>query len=735
MEDVIDFNNSVILHTQDMEEAEELEERKRREEEMHSLISQALGHFDFDEQSTINSSIRSDDEDVSMEPLNNKYRETTANEQLKVLYDIRVHEVENLNKQMEKLKFEFKEQEKGYKRQIALFEAENQRKTVSLRESQNLREDENSVLRQLNMDLEQQRILSQNGFPLKSAVADKEFQESQRNKIDQLEKALSRMMEEIEHKDRKCEQLEEEFKRNICNRDNDLLQKNVVINTLTDNNERLLWQYQELLKVTNEQKEKLQSTNNHHLEKELNKIREKEKLETLSKEIRSEVTKHFETHLSLLKCDNQTLKDELSIKEKEFSDLYKEMQALSAVNVEKCDLENNIKKLYGTLNEMTLEKDVLVKKLKVCEDEKKLLENQQTRFITENQLVKVLKTENENLQKMVTDLQVSHCRDERSVQTSLPFVNNQDYTNSQEQLSTAHNRIVVLENQVKHLQEENSQLQVKIGLEKERESLIRKLQQKAAEFEKIIQKRQKHNKGVSVGTNTSHEYDSSLLKVQHETLLYQTETKLLQKLKKEYDEKLSKAISEHNTLRECKKCVKLQEECEKLNDLRQQDRDAVLNLFTMWEDKFLQLEKDNENGNRELVQARAEVEQIALYSKQALADYKEKYQKAEQLLQKSESVPEDNGNDKRELIAAKLEAEQMLAGYKDKHYKTVEQLKKNAESTMQDQKQNLTQASIRNCQIISRQLSKLKAKIYEDNEKVSNLVLNRCYILKPMSCL
>ncbi|KAB0796906.1 hypothetical protein PPYR_10967 [Photinus pyralis] len=734
----MDFNNSLILHNQNLEEAEELEDRKRREEEMHSLISQALAQFDFDDQSTINSSIRSNDETgvgrQDVDSLHDMYREANANEQLKVLYDIRVREVETLNKEMEKLKLEWKEQEKGLKRQIMLHEAENQRKSGTLKESQSLvvekvdqiqkltvelnsfknalanlesklkeLDDENSVLRQLNMDLEQQRILMQNGFPLKSAAADKEFQETQRVKIDQLEKTLFQAKEEIAHKERRCRELEEEFKRNLCNRDSDLMQKNVVISTLTENNQRLLQQYQEILRVTNEQTEKLQLTNNQHLERELQKIREKDALE---KEIRREVTGQFETEVSLLKAENEKLKHDLCVNENQLSNVQNQIEALSGLSLEKQELENNVRKLLASLSEMKAEKDGLVKTLKVCEDEKQQLENQQARFIAESQLVKVLKTENENLQKKITDLQVSHREDERSVQTSLPFINNLDYTNSQEQLLTARNRILVLENQMKQLQEENSQLQVKIGLEHERESLIKNLQQKATEFEKIIQKRQKHHKTVSIGTNTTHEYDSSLLKVQHDTLLYQTEAKLHQKLKKEFDEKLSKAISDHNTLHECKNCKRLQEECEQLNDLRQHDREAVVNLFTVWEEKFDQLEREHESSKQQLMNARAEAEQIALYSKQTLAEYTEKYGNALRVLQDNGGGGDDGSND---LIKAKVEAE-----YKDKYHKTMEEIKKNMEGALNDQRQ----ANIQRCQIISKRLSQVKAKIYEDIDRM-----------------
>ncbi|KAK4871658.1 hypothetical protein RN001_015782 [Aquatica leii] len=670
----IDFNNtSLIRHNQDLEEAEELEERKRRDEEVHNLLSHAMGQFNFDEQSTLNSSITSNEGENSIIHNNRslrEYREANLNDQLKTLYDVRVREVESLNKDIDKLKKEFSEQQTQLKKQLTLMEAEYQRKNISLTESQHLlvekteliiklneelnilktnvqklehtmkeSQEENEVLRQLNMELEKQILITQKGFPLLSNTVDKEFQESQRVKIQQLEHALQQAHEEIINSNSQHKKLQEELKRNIADRDNDILEKTMFINALSNENHNLQQQSQEYTKIIEEQKSKLDLTNTkgQHLEEELRKFKEKRQItEELREVIWKEAREEFQSQLSSINLENQKLKEQLNIAKIQNQELQFYVERTSCLEIKNSDLEDKYEKLQGKYNQVNNEVDVLSKKLTQSEEEKNLLQEQHAQLLADSQLLKALKIEKETLQEKIAALEVNTSLDERGLQTSLPFVGQSEFIHLQEQLAAAHGKINKLENQIKLLQDDNSKLQIKIGLEQERETLIKELQQKAAKFEKMIQQKQQNDTSqkASVGVNTVPESDTSLLKVKHDTLLYQSEAKLHKKLKKEFDEKLVKAIIDYNTLHKCKECKSLQEEITKLTEMRQYDREAVVKLITMWEQKFEQFEKETENEKLQLFTAKAKSENSLMQMKLLLNEYMEKYKKIQENLEK-----------------------------------------------------------------------------------------------------
>lgn len=59
---------------------------------------------------------------------------------------------------------------------------------------------QNAIFREANMKLEQQVALMDRGFPLLNKINNKEFQESQRSKISQLEDMLEKTREQNERK-------------------------------------------------------------------------------------------------------------------------------------------------------------------------------------------------------------------------------------------------------------------------------------------------------------------------------------------------------------------------------------------------------------------------------------------------------------------------------------------------------------------------------------------------------
>ncbi|KAF5285286.1 hypothetical protein FQR65_LT13276 [Abscondita terminalis] len=656
----IDINNhSLILHNQDVEESEELEERKRREEEVHSLLSHAMGQFNFGEQSTINSSI------TSNEGGNSIVDRGLSKEQLTALYDVKVRDVETLTLELDKLKEDFYEQQNKFRKQVTLLEAENRQKNMSLAESQNLLvekaeqymklkedmnelktsiqsydmklkelQDENAVLREMNMGLEQQMVITQKGFPLLSSTEDKQFQESQRVKIQQLEHSLQLSQEETHRTNQQFKKLQEEMKRNICDRDNDILEKKMLIISLTNDNQHLQQQLLDGAKTIEELKSKLELTSN-HLEEDLRKLQQKRQItEEIRENIWKEATMEFQPQITCLNMDNQKLREELALSKVMVNEVQRHIEQTRTLEIRNKDLENILEKLQNKYDENVVKLSTLSKKLKECEEERNELQEYQNQILADNQVLKALKIENENLQKEIVQLKVKSSNDERAIQTSLPFVTNAEVSCIQEKLQTAQGVINKLEEQVQILQDDNSKLQTKAKLEHEREFLIKELQKKATMFEKIIQQKKRQVEMISVGVNTTSQGDTSLLKVQHDTLQYQTEAKIHKKLKKEFDEKLLKAITEYSTFYKCKECKSLKAEVVVLNEMRQQDRDAVVKLIAVWENKFKQFEKDAEREILQLVSAKIKSDNTATEMKQILAEYTEKYKKIQQHLEK-----------------------------------------------------------------------------------------------------
>ncbi|KAF2882515.1 hypothetical protein ILUMI_23651 [Ignelater luminosus] len=585
------FGKDISINDQNLEEAEELEDRKRREEEIHNLLSHAMGEFNYDDQSTLNSSVASNDgEHAGILPqevrtaFEEQYREVSADEQLKVLYEVRVREVIALNNELEKFQKEFKNQEQSLKKKIVLLEIENERKNISLKESQellaekvdqikslegqiecmqgktknlesNLAElnEENAIFREANRKLEQQVALMERGFPLFNKINDKELQESQRNKISQLEDMLEKTREQNERKEHQYKEATRELKQNLQEKDNFLTEKNILITKLTENYENVQRQCQELLKSVEELKrsKKTVERTESPLEEELRKIREKnESTDILSENIRKVVSNEFQVQVSNLTSENIKLRDMLFNRDKEFKEVEHQLQKMK-------NLQNENEVLY-----------------------QKILEIESARQSVE----------------------------ERCIQTSFSSLDNTELTNLQKEkedicneLAAAHATINELQNTLTLTRQENSQLKIKVNLEQERDVLIKQLQEKAAQFEKIILEKQRklvQTNMNSVGTNTeSKEANGSVLKIKYDASLFQLETKLRKKLKEEFDTKFEKFVEETQqkaNAHVCENCKNIKEENKRLIEMRTKDRQCVAKLIERWKEKFLSFQKETQ---------------------------------------------------------------------------------------------------------------------------------------------
>lgn len=95
-----------------------------------------LDDFNFDE-STVNSS--NNISMLSSDDIHNKYRDAVEpNEQLKVLYEVRVREVHSLKEELNNYKKTKAKEIEGLKQRLIISEAEIQQLKISLNSSENL---------------------------------------------------------------------------------------------------------------------------------------------------------------------------------------------------------------------------------------------------------------------------------------------------------------------------------------------------------------------------------------------------------------------------------------------------------------------------------------------------------------------------------------------------------------------------------------------------------------------
>ncbi|XP_018574443.1 spindle pole body component 110, partial [Anoplophora glabripennis] len=134
-----------INNSQNNEEEEDIEDQKRRKEELQNLLTAALDDFNYDE-STVNSSAN-----VSFDEVQQNYRQASnPNEQLKVLYDVRVRELDSLRKEYNEFKTQAKKDIDGLKNKLLLSETEMRQIKISLKNVEDVVVEKTSNIKQLN---------------------------------------------------------------------------------------------------------------------------------------------------------------------------------------------------------------------------------------------------------------------------------------------------------------------------------------------------------------------------------------------------------------------------------------------------------------------------------------------------------------------------------------------------------------------------------------------------------
>lgn len=101
--------------------------------QLQNLLTAALDDFNYDE-STVNSSTN-----VSLDEVQENYRQASEpNEQLKVLYDVRVRELNNLKQEYDNFKTQAKKDNDLLKNKLLLSEAEMRQLKISLKNAEDL---------------------------------------------------------------------------------------------------------------------------------------------------------------------------------------------------------------------------------------------------------------------------------------------------------------------------------------------------------------------------------------------------------------------------------------------------------------------------------------------------------------------------------------------------------------------------------------------------------------------
>ncbi|XP_063919998.1 repetitive organellar protein-like isoform X2 [Zophobas morio] len=176
-------NSLAVDNPQSREEEEDLEEQRRREEELSDLLATGIHAFNY-EDSTMNSSVTSVEEvgpnyvktkgkndfnyeDSSKAVPDNlsanssqvterNYKNVDQQEQLKVLYDVRVREINNLREEFNKFKAEKEKEMTVLKHKVTLSEAELRHCQVTLSNSESLLVEKNDVINHLKGNITSQ---------------------------------------------------------------------------------------------------------------------------------------------------------------------------------------------------------------------------------------------------------------------------------------------------------------------------------------------------------------------------------------------------------------------------------------------------------------------------------------------------------------------------------------------------------------------------------------------------
>nr|CAI5869358.1 unnamed protein product [Callosobruchus analis] len=329
--------------SQNDEEEEDLEDQKRRKEELQNLLVAKLDDFNFDE-STINSSTNVST--ASNEDIQHKYKYTsTPNEQLQVLYEIRTRELSALKEEYEKYKVEKSKEIDALRNKLILGEAENYQLKVSLKNAENLLVEKVTSISELKNELtsvenrakQYEKVIDElrleistyqttlndlhmekmTDTPLSKKINAEEIQKIHQEQISKLETLLSDQTRISEQYAKEINKLRQELQRLV---DIELTDKNA-INALTTNFDSAQKQCAELINII-----EVLTNENRHLQERLNSSFHNVQLGRA--DTRNSLDNSLDQQLERLKqmlVDKTVHMDTLNMKLKNYEDCVKEL--------------------------------------------------------------------------------------------------------------------------------------------------------------------------------------------------------------------------------------------------------------------------------------------------------------------------------------------------------------------------------------------------------------------------
>lgn len=639
---------------QNLEEAEDIEDQRRLQGEMQNLFTNALDDFNFDDQSTFNSSTNASPEQSigTSLYLKEKFKNAGFDEQLKVLYEARVREVRTLQEQLEKQRKDSGYERDDIARKYLLSEANKDKAEISLKqaaeiivdktallskvtsENNDLKNafeslqkdlavliDENGLLKNINQDILEQKDLIQKGFN-KNSVSERMLEEVHSQEIKQLRNNLEGMNSRLQRKELDNEELLQKYKKLNREKDDLVIEKSGHINSLSDHLQSAQKQCRDLIQVIEQLTEE-----NDRLKKSPSNISESIRLMGLKDQ--SDMINAL--HKELEKIKNSQLKQlmQYELLQKQYSEKMKECNSLKGELV-KIHTEFEASKKLATpkmdSGNHFVDESIYKEHMKILQDENNLLNDKIISFENQIEHLKELEETNMTLKDKVNLLEAQlksaeNIRKDNSLRNELETEKN----NIQFHLEKAKTTIQELEEKILGYENQIETFELKIKLQGEREDLIKDLQEKAALFQLYLdQKKDLEKETTSIGINTEilnevkvevKSDNEEVFKEKYEAELITKEINLREELQKEFTEKLekyaqelttkAKSVSPNNSIDSCRKCERKDnklgemesalitsiQQIKKIAKERSDDREAISKLLNHWKESFEDMEK------------------------------------------------------------------------------------------------------------------------------------------------
>ncbi|GLV40869.1 hypothetical protein CBL_10044, partial [Carabus blaptoides fortunei] len=575
----------------------------------------------------------------------NDYKESSLNgtDQLRVLYEVRVREINSLSKQLDEVKSELKLERETAQRKILLLEADCEKTRLSLKQSQNLLvenkrslDDKNEEIFQLKesivninsskekgeeeirywkstTDELQQRIhMIEKG--INTQVSEKQIRSRYENEIDDLQNALCVCNKKLEKKDQDYRILQNDLKEANNAREMVMSDKAQVINSMTSSLEKAQEQNQLMLsKISDLQIEK--QTIQHELLSIKSMMKNKddtvsnnyhEMISTLQNELKRTLEEQSHKRNEIMRLENiikefrdNKTQDDITKKNYEMRD-----------NVNKQVVEDLSKRNNNILEENSDLKDT------ITQLEKEIKELKNNRLLEENSHEKSSSDYNEECDRLKRELNILH---EQMIEHKFW---KERYTLCEEQCLKLQDTLAQLNTKLFDAQMTINTLKEKLALKEERDSLIEILKTKAAMFEDYMANKPTPvtTQDKNVCTETIDEPEATENNKDLQSIILSAENNAFEKVKHVFGSKLlelEKMLEAQNI-----QFTVLSEENKNLKEKIMFDRSAFSELSDMWTNESKKLNvaiKSLVFKNSELTEA---VHKLTTRNKEAELTYK-----------------------------------------------------------------------------------------------------------------